>query len=219
MRNPPRLDLVEAAIVDLDGTMVDTLGDFEAAIGAMLDDLRLPAAETGFLARIIGKGSEHLVRETLRHCAGDPARFDEAWQRYQAHYESFNGRHSQVYAGVVEGLSRFRGRGWRLACVTNKPLRFAEELLALKGLRGSFEQVFGGDSFERKKPDPQPLLETCRALGVAPAATLVIGDSSNDALAARAAGCPVVLVSYGYNHGEPVGSVDCDAVIERLDAL
>lgn len=219
MRNPPRLDRIQAAIVDLDGTMVDTLGDFEAATAAMLAQLGSRPAGRGFVAGVIGKGSEHLVRETLRHCGVDADRFDEAWQAYQAAYAAINGRHSEVYPGVVEGLAALRSRGWQLACVTNKPLRFAQELLAMKGLRGDFEQVFGGDSFARKKPDPQPLLETCRALGVEPAATLVVGDSSNDARAARAAGCPVVLVTYGYNHGEPVEAVDCDAVIDRLDAL
>lgn len=219
MRSLPRLGLIEAAIVDLDGTMVDTLGDFEAAIAAMLADMGLAAPDRDFVARVIGKGSEHLVQQMLVHRSADLGQFDKAWQLYQSHYAAVNGRYSRVYPGVREGLARMGARGWRLACVTNKPLRFATALLEVKGLRGCFEQVFGGDSFARKKPDPQPLLQTCRWLGVAPAATLVIGDSSNDALAARAAGCPVVLVSYGYNHGEPVESVDCDAIIERLDAL
>jgi phosphoglycolate phosphatase len=79
--------------------------------------------------------------------------------------------------------------------------------------------VFGGDAFERKKPDPLPLLRTCEALGSQPAHTLMLGDSSNDAQAARAAGCPVVLVSYGYNHGQPASEVDCDGVVDRLDQL
>ena len=80
-------------------------------------------------------------------------------------------------------------------------------------------QVFGGDSFERHKPDPMPLLKTCEALGTRPSETLMVGDSRNDAEAARAAGCPVVLVSYGYNHGEPVADARPDRVIDRLDAL
>jgi phosphoglycolate phosphatase len=79
--------------------------------------------------------------------------------------------------------------------------------------------AFGGDAFERKKPDPLPLLKTCEALGSAPGRTLMIGDSSNDAAAARAAGCPVVLVSYGYNHGEPVSTAGADAVVDRIDEI
>ena len=88
-----------------------------------------------------------------------------------------------------------------------------------KGLDTFFSHVFGGEAFERKKPDPLPLLRTCEALGSAPAHTLMVGDSSNDARAARAAGCPVVLVSYGYNHGEPVVAVDADGVVDRLDEI
>ena len=92
-------------------------------------------------------------------------------------------------------------------------------LLRAKGLDGFFAHVFGGDAFERKKPDPLPLLKTCEALGTDPARTLMVGDSSNDALAARAAGCPVVLVTYGYNHGQPVGAVDADGFVDSLAQL
>jgi phosphoglycolate phosphatase len=114
-----------------------------------------------------------------------------------------------VYPGVVDGLLALQQAGLKLACLTNKPVGFARELLKLKGLDGFFSVVFGGDSFERKKPDPLPLLKTCESLGTVPARTLMIGDSSNDARAARAAGCPVVLVTYGYNHGEPVRERGC----------
>ena len=120
---------------------------------------------------------------------------------------------------MVEGLQALRARGLRLACLTNKPNAFARPLLALKGLDGYFDHAFGGDAFARKKPDPLPLVETCKALGSDPARTLMVGDSRNDAEAARAAGCPVVLVSYGYNHGEPAASAHPDAVIDRLDQL
>jgi len=117
---------------------------------------------------------------------------------------------------VPEGLRQLRRHGLRLACLTNKPLAFALPLLALKGLDGFFSAVFGGDSFDRMKPDPLPVLKSCDALGVAPVRTLLIGDSSNDALAARAAGCPVLLVTCGYNHGQPVREVDADGFIDSL---
>jgi phosphoglycolate phosphatase len=210
---------IQAAIVDLDGTLVDTVGDFEVALNAMLGEHGLPRVVRGFIERTVGKGSEHLIRCTLAEVDADPQLYDSAWQAYQRHYQSINGLHSVVYPGVVEGLGRLVDAGWALACLTNKPGAFAKPLLAAKGLDGYFSQVFGGDAFERKKPDPLPLLQTCVALGSLPEHTLMIGDSSNDAQAARAAGCPVVLVSYGYNHGLPVADVDADAVIDRLDAL
>ncbi len=212
---------LDAAIVDLDGTMVDTLGDFDAALGAMLQDLSLPPIEAGVIGTLVGKGSEHLIRAVLQHVgASSPeALFDQAWARYQHHYLAINGRHSTVYPGVAEGLAALRAQGLRLACLTNKPLAFARPLLAAKGLDGFFDHVFGGDSFARKKPDPLPLLGTCEALGSAPGRTLAIGDSSNDAQAARAAGCRVVLVGYGYNHGRPVREVPADAYLDSLADL
>jgi phosphoglycolate phosphatase len=142
--------------------------------------------------------------------------YESAWDSYQKHYLAINGRHSALYPGALDGVKALRERGLRLACLTNKPGNFARPLLERKGLAGCFDAVFGGDAFERKKPDPQPLLKTCEALGSLPARTLMIGDSSNDARAARAAGCPVVLVTYGYNHGEPVRAVDADAFVDSI---
>ncbi|CAA2101307.1 phosphoglycolate phosphatase [Variovorax paradoxus] len=224
--DPTRFD---AAIVDLDGTMVDTLGDFAEALNRMLRDLSLPSVAPAAIEVMVGKGSEHLIHSALVHVmapaegagaeASARALFDRAWERYQHHYLAINGQHSAVYAGVAQGLEALRACGLRLACLTNKPGSFAKPLLAAKGLDGFFELVFGGDAFERKKPDPLPLLKTCEALGTSPARTLMIGDSSNDARAARAAGCPVVLVSYGYNHGEPVRGVDADGFVDSLAEL
>lgn len=207
---------LRAAIVDLDGTMVDTLGDFTAALNQMLRELALPEVPAAVVARFIGKGSEHLIRATLEHVGAAPAAVRPAWEHYQAAYRVLNGRSAQVYPGVVEGLRQLRVAGLRLACLTNKPGEFARELLAAKGLAPSFELVFGGDAFARKKPDPLPLLKACEALGTLPGETLVIGDSRNDAAAARGAGCPVVLVTYGYNHGEPVRGVEADAYLDSL---
>ena len=120
---------------------------------------------------------------------------------------------------IEAGLQRLQATGLPMACLTNKPLAFAQALLEIKGLDGFFSQVFGGDSFERKKPDPLPLLRTCEALGCLPARTLMVGDSSNDAQAARAAGCPVVLVTYGYNHGRPIAEENPARVLDNLREL
>ena len=220
---------VDAAIIDLDGTMVDTLGDFSEALNRMLQDLGLPPIDAGSIESMVGKGSEHLLRSVLKRVLprdgiGDIAikieeLYPSAWASYQRHYLAINGQYAAVYGGVVQGLQALRGAGLRLACLTNKPTSFALPLLELKGLAGYFEHVFGGDAFERKKPDPLPLLKTCEALGTSPARTLMVGDSSNDAQAARAAGCPVVLVTYGYNHGQPVRAVDADGFVDSLAQL
>ena len=207
--------------------MIDTVGDFDVALNTMLAELGLPAVDRGFIARTVGKGSEHLIRSTLAEVGAkvgadlgaDGELFEVAFSAYQRCYLAINGQFATVYPGVLEGLQKLADAGLALACLTNKPGAFARPLLADKGLDRFFVQIHGGDAFARKKPDPLPLLETCLALGSLPAHTLMIGDSANDALAARAAGCPVVLVSYGYNHGRPVSEVGADAVIDRLDQL
>ena len=208
-----------AAIIDLDGTLVDTLGDFDVALNRTLTDLALPALDRAFIERTIGKGSEHLIRASLAAVGGAATLYDEAWAHYQRHYRSVNGEFSTVYGGVFEGLERLRSAGLALACVTNKPRAFALDLLERKGLKANFAQVQGGDSFERRKPDPLPLLRTAALLGCTPQRTLMVGDSANDAAAARAAGCALVLVSYGYNHGESVAGLGADAVVDRLDCI
>ena len=211
--------VLAGAIVDLDGTMVDTVGDFEVALARALADLGLPPVSRAFIALTVGKGSEHLITRTLAEVGAPASLYEEAWQRYQHHYIGINGQHSAVYPGVAEGLRALRALGLRLACITNKPNAFARPLLQAKGLSDYFDHAFGGDTFPHKKPHPMPLLKACEALGTQPAQTLMVGDSSNDAAAARAAGCPVVLVSYGYNHGEPVTSAKPDAIVDRIDAI
>ena len=225
---------IKAVIVDLDGTMVDTLGDFVVALNHTMDDLRLPPVDRALVERSVGKGSEHLVRTVLEHQLALPEvaasgamalgwprdQVSElALERYQHHYLFINGQHSAVYPGVLAGLQQLQASGLPMACLTNKPLAFARALLDLKGLSGFFQQVFGGDSFERKKPDPLPLLKTCEALGTLPAQTLMVGDSQNDGMAARAAGCPVVLVTYGYNHGDPIANAPHDLLLDSLADL
>ncbi|WP_027994498.1 phosphoglycolate phosphatase [Simplicispira psychrophila] len=220
---------LDAAIIDLDGTMVDTMGDFAQALNHMLDDLALPHIAAPAIAHMVGKGSEHLLHLVLNHALAQAGKalsaieiealHARAWPRYQQHYLRINGQFASVYAGVPEGLQALRSAGLRLACLTNKPLSFALPLLRAKGLDGFFEHIFGGDSFEKKKPDPLPLRKTCAALGSTPARTLMVGDSSNDAQAARAAGCPVVLTTYGYNHGQPVRAVDADGWVDSLADL
>ncbi|MGH6647862.1 phosphoglycolate phosphatase [Aquabacterium sp.] len=221
----------QAAIIDLDGTMVDTLGDFVVVLQHTLNDMgchpiEIARVNRGFIELTVGKGTEDLLRRSLAHAWGladddaeVAAQVPEAWRHYQQHYTRLNGQHAEVFPGVVEGLQKLKAAGLPLACLTNKPTAFAQTLLERKGLRGFFDQVFGGDAFERKKPDPLPLLKTCEALGTLPARTLMVGDSSNDAQAAGAAGCPVVLVTYGYNHGEPIDRVSALAHIARLDEL
>jgi phosphoglycolate phosphatase len=220
---------LQAVMIDLDGTMVDTIGDFEVALNRALTDLQVPTANRLLIERSIGKGSEHLIRTVLKHQFALPEMsgntreveqlFTPVWKRYEHHYLSINGEFSNVFPGVMEGLEQIKALGLPMACLTNKPVSFTLPLIQDKGLAPYFTKVFGGDSFERKKPDPLPLLKTCEALQSLPAQTLMVGDSSNDAQAADAAGCPVVLMTYGYNHGEPIQNTPALAWLDSFAQL
>ncbi|ELX12422.1 phosphoglycolate phosphatase [Janthinobacterium sp. HH01] len=210
---------VRAAIIDLDGTMLDTIPDFHVAINGMRAELGLAPISQDQIALMVGKGSENLIRSVLGldwDAARVEAHFETAMDAYQRHYLSINGNFSALYPGVTEGLTALKAQGLRLACVTNKPIAFTTPLLKLKGLDGFFDVVYGGDSLPRKKPDPLPLQTVCADFGLAPAQVVAVGDSSNDAQAARAAGCPVLTVPYGYNHGEAIHKTDSDGIVATL---
>ncbi|CAN5875108.1 phosphoglycolate phosphatase [soil metagenome] len=210
---------IQAVIIDLDGTMLDTAPDFLVAINRMRTEFDLPSLDIGTIKRFVGKGSENLIHRVLSVGFSEQQveqHFTAALAAYQRHYLAINGDYSTLYPEVFEGLQAMQKQGLRLSCVTNKPLNFTLPLLARKGLDGYFSVVYGGDSFPRKKPDPIALLQVCTDFQLAPAQVLAIGDSSNDAQAARAAGCPVLLLPYGYNHGEAIQNVDTDGIVASL---
>ena len=210
---------IRAAIIDLDGTMVDTAPDFQVAINRMRDELHLAPLALDTIVDFVGKGSENLMRRVLGvdfEKSEVESRFDHALERYQHHYLQINGDHSELYAGVHEGLVAMKKGGVRLACVTNKPIAFARPLLEKKGLIDLFEVIYGGDSLAHKKPHPLPMLTVCNDFDLQPAHVVDFGDSSNDSEAARAAGCRVLTVPYGYNHGQPVQTIDTDGIVESL---
>jgi phosphoglycolate phosphatase len=210
---------VKAVTIDLDGTLADTIPDLAAAANMMLSELGRPGLDVERIRTFVGKGIPHLVERAL---AGglDGAVPGELLERalpiYERCYAAVNGRHTVIYPGVRDGLQRLRAMQLPLACVTNKTGRFTAPLLEHLGIASSFEQVIAGDTLPRKKPDPAQLLHACRGFGIEPREMLMIGDSVNDAKAARAAGCPVFCVTYGYNEGRDVRELDVDAIVPSL---
>lgn len=210
---------IRAAIIDLDGTMLDTVPDFELALNGMRAELGLAPIGQQTITPMVGKGSEKLIRDVLALDLPQDqveANYETAMAAYQRHYLAINGQRATMYEGVTEGLGKLRSLGLRLACVTNKPVAFARPLLAQTGLAPYFELMYGGDSLPKKKPDPLPLLQVCSDFDLPPSQVVAIGDSSNDAQAARAAGCFVLTVPYGYNHGRPVHEIDSDGIVGTL---
>ena len=220
MSEPRAASAWQAVLLDLDGTLLNTLPDLAAAANAMRQDMglaRLPAADIG---TFVGKGVDVLVMRALAAQMDPPeppaATFERARQSFYTHYETLNGQHATLYEGVIEGLLAIQAQGLPMGVVTNKPTVFTLPLLERTSLARFMQTVVCGDSCERRKPDPEPILLACRQLGCDPKYTLTIGDSINDALAARAAGCQVLAVPYGYNEGHPVTALPVDGIVSTI---
>lgn len=209
---------VRAVLLDLDGTLVDTVGDIATAANMMRSALGFAPLEPATIATFVGKGIPNLVARTLKDAVGEvgPTALKVAVANFERQYEKVFGDTSRPFPGVVDGLNAMRAKGFRLGCVTNKAEKFTSPLLERTGLAGYFEITLSGDSLAEKKPHPMPLLHAAGHFGVPPAQMLLIGDSVNDAEAARAAGSPVFIVPYGYNEGQELRGLDCDAFIDDV---
>lgn len=210
-----------AVLFDLDGTLLDTIGDLAEAAKRMLAELGRPQRPLEEIHSFVGKGLPNLVRRCLTENAeASEAEIDAAIPVFRRHYTVVNGLGTRAYPGVVETLEAMAARGFRLAVVTNKAGDFTLPLLERMDIARYFQAVVSGDTLPVKKPDPAMLVHACKLLGVSPREAVMIGDSANDALAARAAGMPVLLVSYGYSEGMPVDTIECDGLLsDALQAL
>ena len=216
-------ELADATIVfDLDGTLVDTIGDLAHAVNATLADDGCAPLALPVIRDLVGKGIPHLARRAYAIARG-AAPGDEALQaivaRYYAHYEATLGERSAPYPGVAEGLGRLRAAGIPLAVVTNKATRFVQPHLDRTPFADWFDAIVGGDDAAAKKPDAAPLELAAARLRVDVRRLLMVGDSGNDVACARAAGAPVVVVSYGYREGRAVQDLAADAIVDSLDDL
>ncbi|WP_062267961.1 phosphoglycolate phosphatase [Endozoicomonas arenosclerae] len=217
---------VQLIMYDLDGTLVDSVPDLAIALDKMLTDLNLPAAGIEKTRLWVGNGIPSLVRRALaddmmgdQPGVVDQETFSKALERFKHHYAIEVGQHSALYSGVFSFLSQIHKAGIKQAVVTNKSEIFTELLLKHMGIDHFFELSIGGDSLNEKKPHPMPLHHTMEHFGCNTQNSIMIGDSSNDVKAARAAGVKVVGLPYGYNHGEPIESSHPDSVVESLTDL
>jgi phosphoglycolate phosphatase len=210
---------VKAIVIDLDGTLLDTAPDLAHAAELMMAELGMPCPPLAIIQTYIGNGVSRLVKRVLTgqmEAEPEAELFNRALPIYQKHYGKHLADQSRPFAGVIEGLKAMKAAGFQLACITNKAAQFTHPLLKATGLDDSFNLILCGDALPRRKPDPLPLQHACASFGIQPHELLLIGDSINDTRAARAAGCPVFCVSYGYNRGRPVTELDLDAVVPTL---
>jgi phosphoglycolate phosphatase len=212
---------VAAVLFDLDGTLLDTAADIALAVNrAMAEHDCIPLTEDD-VRRMVGRGAPILIE---RAAAAQGRIIDAATQaamleRFFHHYgrlEEANEDSAQPYIGAAESLRALHDAGLRTAVVTNKHRRFADALLKRLGLADWVDVVVGGDTCAQRKPDPQPLLFACESLHVRPSESLMVGDSINDVQAARAAGIPIICVTYGYNEGRDPRTLECDLLLDSL---
>ncbi len=182
-----------AVLVDLDGTLVDTLGEITAAVNATLREAGRDPVDEPRVAGAVGEGSSILLDHLFG--VGESVRWLPVYMR---HYRIHNGSLATLYPNARAGLVRMREQGLALACVTNKPRELVLPLLQRLDVASLFTVVLGAGEVAQKKPHPAPLFAACERMGVDATAGVMIGDSQNDALAAQAAGMASLTVPYGY---------------------
>lgn len=211
---------VDAVLFDLDGTLLDTIPDLWVATNRMLAELGQAPRMLAEVTAFVGKGIPNLVQRALtegRDVA--PTLAAGALAAFERHYAAVNGEETRPYPGVLATLDALAARGLRMACVTNKAEAFVHPLMARMEIADYFTCVVGGDTLPTKKPDPEPVWHACKALGVSLDRVLMVGDSGNDAAAARRAGIPVLLLTYGYSEGAPVDTIECDGLVSSFPEL
>ena len=214
-----KLPRPEMVLIDVDGTLVDSVPDLAYCVDAMMSELGMPERGEKRVRHWVGNGVERLVKRALvNQLDGEPdeALFSKALPVFEALYRDNTSKRSRLYQGVKEALDFLKTTGVRLGCVTNKASQFTLPLLQDLGVRDYFEVIICGDMVERKKPDPMPLLQAAEQLETEPRASMMLGDSMSDVNAARAAGFQIVCMSYGYNHGEDIRDYDPDAVVDSM---
>lgn len=208
---------IRAVIFDLDGTLVDSAGEIAVALERTFRERELQPLSRQRVETLIGRGVVVLVERALAEVGAGTADTAAVVERFETHYAQTVGTAAVLFPGVAEGMQRFQAAGWPMAVVTNKPRYFTEQLLERLGVKPLLAAIVAGDDGIRRKPHGDMLLAACKAMDVLPERTLMLGDSDNDIAAARAAGCTVWCVPYGYNEGRPPEQLDCDRLVGTID--
>jgi len=216
------LQPVEMVLIDVDGTLVDSVPDLAYCVDEMMQQLDMPVRGEPSVRNWVGNGVERLVRRALTNSLdGEPEEdlFQRAYPVFLDLYAENTSKRSILYPGVTEGIEYLKSAGYKLGCVTNKAAQFTEPLLKDLGIYENFSIVISGDTLPQKKPDPAPLLHAAEFFDMKPSQALMLGDSVSDVKAARAAGFQIICMSYGYNHGEDIRTANPDAVIDSMAEL
>ena len=209
-------------MIDVDGTLVDSVPDLAFCIDEMMQKLGLQKWGEDKVRHWVGNGVPKLVERALSgELEGRPIKevFDVAYPIFLDLYEDNNAQRSYLYDGVREGLDYLKSQGYQLGCVTNKSEQFTHPLLKALGILNDFKIIISGDTLAKRKPDPMPLLYCAEHFNLKPEECLMLGDSVSDVKAARAAGFDIICMSYGYNHGNDIADENPDLVIDSMSQL
>lgn len=210
-------NFIRAVIFDLDGTLVDSAGEIAVALNRTLDELALPNLSQVEVEALIGGGVRTLIERALARLGSAPLDRDASVARFETHYANTVGTQAKLFPGVLPGLRLLKESGYRMSVVTNKPRFFTLRLLEGLEVATLFTAVVAGDDGLRRKPHGDMLAAACKGMGLRPVQSLMVGDSENDVVAARAAGCPVWCVPYGYNEGRAPATLKCDRLVETVE--
>jgi phosphoglycolate phosphatase len=191
---------VRAFLFDLDGTLIDSKRDLVNSVNAMLREIHRPEQPTELVASYVGHGAPQLIASVLGPAADEHER-TQALAIFLVHYQQQKLKHTRPYVGVVEGLRTLAG--YPMVVLSNKPSQMSIEIVQGLDLATYFRGVYGGDSFNKKKPDPGGALAILKQLGVSPAESAMVGDSDVDIQTARNAGMLAVGVTYGFGQHNP----------------
>lgn len=218
------MDSKELILFDLDGTLVDSAPDLALAVNHMLKTLSRDTFDSELIRSWVGNGAEVLVKRGLSGSTVinedmDSALVSKALETFLSFYAKSLCVATVTYKNVHNTLERLQKAGFRMVIVTNKPFDFVKPLLDGLDLTHFFELTVGGDSLTRRKPDPLPLLHVCETLNLSVDQCIMVGDSKNDIIAAKAAGMHSIGVSYGYNYGEDISVYEPDFVVDDFSDI
>lgn len=208
---------IRAVIFDLDGTLVDTASEIAVALNRTFEELRISPLPKKAVEHLIGRGVFSMVERALQQAGTASIDVDAAVARFEEHYAQTVGTEAELFPGVLAGLALLRDEGYKMSVVTNKPRYFTDKLLDRLAVKSLFAGLVAGDDGIRRKPHGDMLAAACGTMGSSAPASLMIGDSDNDVLAARNAGCPVWCVSYGYNEGRAPETLACDRMVATVE--
>ncbi|HMN72241.1 MAG TPA: HAD-IA family hydrolase [Rhodoblastus sp.] len=207
-------------VFDLDGTLAETAGDLIGTLNFILAREGIAPIDLAQARFMLGAGAKALIQRgyAAQNVPLAPARLQQLFGDFLAHYEAHIADHSFLFPGVVDALDRFEAADWDFAVCTNKIEAPARKLLEALGVAGRFRAIVGQDTFGVPKPDPRVLEQTIAMAGGRPEAAIMVGDSRTDIDTARRLGIPCVAVDFGYTD-VPVIELAPDRVISHFDEL